>query len=1143
MARVLEHLQRIEPLPVESGEADGLMNNGASDQSAIPSEQSDDGAVASLDSWPTSSPVSARDQNIKTEFDAVLPDDRDRPDRLSGIRPVGTKGLPDAYVRPLKQQISLDIPANADVPDRFIAALDVLVGEIRRTGAGRKRYELENGRRGDPSGSDILYVFPFTDEADIFEDAQVDVLIDGRRIEGTIASIAAGRLILALKEQVGPEVRSAVLLVDATALLEALRLKIEAAKKSEISLNRALADPVIGMGTWPNAPEVPIEARASDDLNPAQSRACRHALEAAITFIWGPPGCGKTRTLAEIARSALEGEKRVLICSNTNKAVDQVLYQLCKSLGPEHRAMQEGNLVRWGRIADNKLESEYRQFVTIDGIVERRSTELNAEKQRVEEKIGRLEAPAEQARTILGKFAALDRAEQLVAMQQEKVNQLTQNGQAAKAEMEHSARQANEFAAELKRRNAAFFKFLRRKEAQIQADIQRNATERIAVNTRLEGIRAQYVTMRQLLEQAQRDRDTRLKAVAGEDRTAAAALVAQTEEERARLVATLCDIQSTIDAIRDSVLRDARIIGATCTKTYLSPKDIGHADLVIIDEASMVLLPVAWFSAGLARERVVISGDFRQLPPIIPTQERKVFEVLGHDPFKATGLTGLDDPRLLMLDTQYRMRPEICHLIAGPMYDNRLRTAPNRISSPAKAPPIPFDGPLTLIDSSDLWPFEGQTVFHSRFNMLHALLTRNFAWHLRKSGAIESSRDLGICTPYAAQARLIQQLLEGDGLDEFVQAGTVHRYQGDERRIMFIEIPESHGSSRTLGQFVQGLPPDQLGARLMNVAVSRAQEHLVVMANLTYLDKRLPSSSLLRGVLYDMQEKGRVVPAREILGLRPIESDLAGLIGNIPFDELAESLCIFDEAQFEQGLMHDIHAAEKSVLLFSGYITPARVGKLGDLLRWKIAAGVKVRCVTRPPKLNGSIPEAAGREAIEILEGIGAVVDCRARIHQKVCLIDDRIVWWGSLNALSHMYHADETMTRVVNSGFAQVVIAHMSKRRMSVEKAVAGAANAENPRCPTCGNRTVLVDGSGVRNVHFYCEAECGWSQNLKPGEGTRARHYNSPSSHSANLPKRGPDCPSCGGETRLRSGRFGAFYGCARYPACDGKIPLPRR
>jgi hypothetical protein len=31
-------------------------------------------------------------------------------------------------------------------------------------------------------------------------------------------------------------------------------------------------------------------------------------------------------------------------------------------------------------------------------------------------------------------------------------------------------------------------------------------------------------------------------------------------------------------------------------------------------------------------------------------------------------------------------------------------------------------------------------------------------------------------------------------------------------------------------------------------------------------------------------------------------------------------------------------------------------------------------------------------------------------------------------------------------------------------------------------------------------------------------------------------PACPDCGAETRLRSGRYGQFFGCTRYPDCKG-------
>jgi hypothetical protein len=37
--------------------------------------------------------------------------------------------------------------------------------------------------------------------------------------------------------------------------------------------------------------------------------------------------------------------------------------------------------------------------------------------------------------------------------------------------------------------------------------------------------------------------------------------------------------------------------------------------------------------------------------------------------------------------------------------------------------------------------------------------------------------------------------------------------------------------------------------------------------------------------------------------------------------------------------------------------------------------------------------------------------------------------------------------------------------------------------------------------------------------------------------LRQRGPgECPRCDGETQLRTGKYGKFYGCKRFPGCTG-------
>jgi hypothetical protein len=1065
------------------------------------------------------------------------PDDQRRPTRLTRIRPPGTAGLPDAWQPTPKTDLSLAVGQDAGLPERFVAALRALIAEIKRSGAGQKRYELETGLRLESAANEIIYVFPFTDEAELFEEAQIEVEAAGRRIDGSIVSISAGKLILSIKEDLGQTIGHAVLIIDSTALLEALADRIEQVAKGQIALNRGLADAVAGVAAVPAGPP-PLQRRFVKSLNEAQLRAYERSLSDAVTWIMGPPGCGKTKTLGEIVRSAFENDQRILVCSNTNKAVDQLLYEVCKALGVEHKAMQAGKLVRLGRIADDKLRADYEPYVTVDGILDRLSRDLNERRRQVEEQIALIDADSEQARRTISEFEAFERAEQMVAEEASRANEIAKAGNQSRTALAEGKNRLLKLDAELRARQTAIFPIFKRSIGEIELDLRGCRASISEIEATVARLRIDHREAHARHEASTAERDLRWNSVASKDKAGALLHLQRGDEKRSPLVSELREIEAKIANLRASILKDARILATTCTKAYLSVKDVGQADIVILDEASMVMLPMAWFAAGLARQRVVICGDFRQLPPIVQTEQEAILSVIGPDAFKAVGIATEDDDRLVRLDLQYRMDPLICDLISGPMYRNRLATAHDRdtrecITSGALTP-SPLGATLSVIDTSDLWPFESQTIFFSRFNLMHALLVRNIVWHFNEHLAVSKNSDLGICTPYAAQAKLIQKLVERERSSNLVQVGTVHRYQGDERRTILFDIPESHGGARYLGRLIQGIPPGDHGARLINVAVSRAQCRLIVVANLTYLDSKLPSTSLLRSVLFDMQRHGQVVSGTEILKLRPIESDLRGLVGQLSFDEITETLGVFDEPAFERALSHDISKAKESVVIFSGYVTPSRVSKLGDLFRSKRAEGVRIRCVTRPPNRNGSIPVKAGRDALDILEGIGVTVDCRANIHQKVCLIDNQIVWLGSLNALSHAGRSDETMTRAVSAGYAEVIAAHMSKRRVSSRKAAAAVADAENPRCPVCDSRTSYNEG---RYGPYYACEDCDWKMNQKTLERTsRNSERRGPSRND--LPEEGPSCPECSSDTRLRYGRNGPFYSCTRYPACRGSV-----
>lgn len=89
-----------------------------------------------------------------------------------------------------------------------------------------------------------------------------------------------------------------------------------------------LRDVLIGESPPRFASETPFDATGLS-LNQSQIDAIRFALSARdVAIIHGPPGTGKTTTLAELVRQMVARGDRVLVCAPSNLAVDNLLERL-----------------------------------------------------------------------------------------------------------------------------------------------------------------------------------------------------------------------------------------------------------------------------------------------------------------------------------------------------------------------------------------------------------------------------------------------------------------------------------------------------------------------------------------------------------------------------------------------------------------------------------------------------------------------------------------------------------------------------------------------------------------------------------------------------------------------------------------------
>src|SRR5690606_40120382 len=97
-------------------------------------------------------------------------------------------------------------------------------------------------------------------------------------------------------------------------------------------------------------------------------------------------------------------------------------------------------------------------------------------------------------------------------------------------------------------------------------------------------------------------------------------------QDMAQQEASIARVDRELEELELRVLEEARVIGATLFRLVLTEDLYSKPfDTVIVDEASMVPLTNLWFAAMLAKQRVVITGDFRQLAPIANANDPKKY--------------------------------------------------------------------------------------------------------------------------------------------------------------------------------------------------------------------------------------------------------------------------------------------------------------------------------------------------------------------------------------------------------------------------------------------------------------------------------------------------------------------------------------
>ena len=148
-------------------------------------------------------------------------------------------------------------------------------------------------------------------------------------------------------------------LLDSTFILDGLKKRLEDLRENGINEDLPFAKFLFEETDMINeVTHKPIPLSWFEHLDRSQKKAFLAALDHDFSLIWGPPGTGKSFTLASIIYALYKlGEERTVVCCLSNVAVDQLLCKLLDILDPEGVEIKPGNIYRAGRSMDSRVIS------------------------------------------------------------------------------------------------------------------------------------------------------------------------------------------------------------------------------------------------------------------------------------------------------------------------------------------------------------------------------------------------------------------------------------------------------------------------------------------------------------------------------------------------------------------------------------------------------------------------------------------------------------------------------------------------------------------------------------------------------------------------------------------------------------------
>jgi len=252
---------------------------------------------------------------------------------------------------------------------------------------------------------------------------------------------------------------------------------------------------------------------------------------------------------------------------------------------------------------------------------------------------------------------------------------------------------------------------------------------------------------------------------------------------------------------------------------------------IFIDEAGLISRTAVAALSLLAARRVVLVGDSKQLAPI--SRISRILPTRQQTWLASSGVSHLENfettPKAVhVLSEQRRMHPQVCDVVSEFQYDGLLTTAAERANQESQLAPLIADFSRAIWyvldeEDSDLASIRASRGPGNK-SWVRAI-TPSVLQKIFADTDVRTTNGLFV-SPYKAQAQAVSKLLAKWAMTSW-EASTVHSQQGSEAEIVVFD---------TVNAGSYNWPHDEW-KRLVNVALSRAREAVIVLASRSEMDE------------------------------------------------------------------------------------------------------------------------------------------------------------------------------------------------------------------------------------------------------------------------------------------------------------------